>query len=137
MTLHPVGVGVVTGFLDALTDRDQLVSNPGRRLWPGQFVRVTLRLGQIAGALLVPNQAVQTGQDGSFVYRVKADNSVETVNVATGGRIDQDIVIAKGLDVGDTVVTEGQLRLAPGMRVRLRAGPGGGTTASAAPAKSD
>ncbi|MCC6588611.1 MAG: efflux RND transporter periplasmic adaptor subunit [Bryobacterales bacterium] len=99
-------------------------TNPSRRLWPGQFVRVTLRLGQRAGALMVPNQAVQTGQDGSFVYRVKADSSVEPVNVTTAGRVEQDIIIARGLDVGDTVVTEGQLRLAPGMRVRLR-GEGG------------
>lgn len=99
-------------------------TNPSRRLWPGQFVRVILRLGQKSGALMVPNQAVQTGQDGSFVYRVKPDSSVEPVNVTTGGRVEQDIIIARGLDAGDTVVTEGQLRLAPGMRVRLR-GEGG------------
>jgi multidrug efflux system membrane fusion protein len=102
--------------------------NPQRRLWPGHFVRVTLRLGVRPGALLVPNQAVQTGQDGPFVYRVKPDSTVEVVKVAAGPRIDQDISIEQGLDAGDTVVTEGQLRLSPGMRVRLResAGPPGG-----------
>lgn len=102
-------------------------ANPQRRLWPGQFVRVTLRLGTQAGALLVPNQAVQTGQDGSFVYRVTSNQTVEAVNVKTVGRVNDDIVIGSGLGEGDTVVTEGQLRLAPGMRIRLRdeGGPGG------------
>ncbi len=95
-------------------------ANANRRLWPGQFVRVTLRLGVTPNALIVPNQAVQTGQEGSFVYRVKADQSVEAVNVKLAGRVNEDMVIGAGLDNGDTVVTEGQLRLAPGMRVRLR-----------------
>ncbi|MEZ5356874.1 MAG: efflux RND transporter periplasmic adaptor subunit [Bryobacteraceae bacterium] len=107
-------------------------TNGGRRLWPGQFVRVSLRLGFQSGALLVPNQAVQTGQDGSYVYRVTADNRVEMVPVSTAGRIDQDIIIDRGLSAGDTVVTEGQLRLAPGMPVRVRR-PGDD---NAAPAKS-
>ncbi len=95
-------------------------ANSKRRLWPGQFVRVTLRFGVKSGALLVPNQAVQTGQDGPYVYRVKPDHSVEMVKVAAAGRIEQDIIIQDGLGEGDTVVTEGQLRLAPGMRIRVR-----------------
>ena len=100
--------------------------NPSRRLWPGQFVRVRLRLGIRSGALMGPNQAVQTGQDGSYVYRVKADNKVEMAKVTTSGRIDQDIIIQSGLQEGDTVVTEGQLRLAPNSTIRLRGegGPG-------------
>lgn len=102
--------------------------NPRRTLWPGQFVRVTLRLGMRQNALMVPNQAVQTGQDGSFVYRVKPDNTVEMAKVVTAGRVEQDIVVSEGVEAGDTVVTEGQLRLAPGMRIRTRdaAGPGKG-----------
>lgn len=95
-------------------------SNANRKLWPGQFVRVVLRLGRRANAIMVPNQAVQTGQDGSYVYRVKADNSVEMAAVKTAGRVAEDIVIESGLEPGDTVVTEGQLRLAPGTKIRLR-----------------
>ena len=105
-------------------------ANARRKLWPGQFVRVSVRLGMRANALLVPNQAVQTGQDGSFVYRVKENNTVEVAKVTTVGRVNEDIVIGEGVELGDTVVTEGQLRLAPGMRIRTRdsggAGKGGG-----------
>ncbi|MEZ5401344.1 MAG: efflux RND transporter periplasmic adaptor subunit [Bryobacteraceae bacterium] len=100
-------------------------ANPGRRLWPGQFVRVSLRLGFRNGALMVPNQAVQTGQDGSYVYRLNAENRAEMAPVVTGGRVGEDMIVERGLDAGDTVVTEGQLRLAPGMPVRVRK-PGDG-----------
>ena len=101
--------------------------NTARRLWPGQFVRVTLRLTTQSNALVVPNQAVQTGQNGSYVYVVKQDRSVESRDVVTGARVDMDTVIAKGLAPGETVVTEGQLRLVPGSHVTLRdaAGRGG------------
>ncbi len=95
-------------------------ANPERRLWPGQFVRVTLRLTTKDDAIVIPNQAVQTGQDGTFVYVVKPDRTVESRPVTTGGRVDQDLVIEKGLRAGEVVVTEGQLRLAPGSRVQFR-----------------
>lgn len=99
--------------------------NPERRLWPGQFVRVVLRLTTQPNGIVVPNQAVQTGQDGQFVFVVKADQTVEMRPVVTGARVEQQIVIAKGLQPGETVVTEGQLRLGPGSKVRLREGRGG------------
>ena len=102
--------------------------NAERKLWPGEFVRVTLRLTTEHNAVVVPNQAVQTGQDGSFVYVVKSDRSVENRAITTGSRSDQDLVVESGLQAGETVVTEGQLRLAPGMRVIVRQpgqGPGG------------
>jgi multidrug efflux system membrane fusion protein len=95
-------------------------ANPDRKLWPGQFVRVTLRLTTQENAIVIPNQAVQTGQDGTFVYVVKTDHTVESRPVITGGRVDQDLVIEKGLHAGEVVVTEGQLRLAPGSRIQLR-----------------
>ena len=98
--------------------------NVGHKLWPGQFVRVTLKLTTQQNAVTVPNEAVQTGQNGSFVYVVKPDRTVESRNVVTGARVGQDMVVDKGLEVGETVVTEGQLRLAPGSRVVVR-GPGG------------
>ncbi len=99
--------------------------NAERRLWPGQFVRVILRLTTQPNGIVVPNQAVQTGQDGQFVFVVKTDQTVEMRPVVTGARVEQQIVIAKGLQPGETVVTEGQLRLGPGSKVRLRDGRGG------------
>jgi multidrug efflux system membrane fusion protein len=104
--------------------------NSNRKLWPGQFVRVTLRLTTQANAVVVPNQAVQTGQSGSFVYVVKQDRTVEMRPVTTGARVDQDMVVDQGLQPGETVVTEGQLRLAPGSRVVVRDGRGGGRSRS-------
>ena len=104
--------------------------NTDHKLWPGQFVRVTLRLTIQPNAIVVPNQAVQTGQNGSFVYVVKQDRTVEMRPVTTGARVDQDMVVDQGLQAGETVVTEGQLRLAPGSRVVVRDGRGGGRSRS-------
>jgi len=103
-------------------------TNESHRLWPGQFVRVVVRLTQRADAVVVPTQAVQTGQDGVFVYIVKDDNTVDTRTVTVGSRVDQDVVIEKGLDQGEKVVTEGTLRLVPGSRIRIGSGapPAGG-----------
>ncbi len=103
--------------------------NKDRKLWPGQFVNVILRLAMQPNAIVVPNQAVQTGQDGAFVYVVKEDRSVEARPVIAGIRVDQDLVIDKGLSVGETIVTEGQLRLAPGIKVQMRDGRGGANQA--------
>lgn len=103
--------------------------NPDRKLWPGEFVRVRLQLGSEDNAVVVPNQAVQTGQDGQFIFVVKEDRSVETRPITTGQRTGEDIVIASGLRAGETVVTEGQLRLSAGMKVSIRDprnAPGGG-----------
>ena len=94
--------------------------NQDRKLWPGEFVRVTLRLTTQANALVIPNQAVQTGQDGPFVFVVKADRTVESRPISTGARIDDEMVVERGLEAGETVVTEGHLRLAPGTRIQLR-----------------
>ncbi len=106
--------------------------NSDHKLWPGQYVNVVLRLTVRPNALVVPNQAVQSGQDGTFIYIVNDDKTVTARNVVTGPRVDQDLVIEKGVEEGETVVTEGQLRLAPGSRVTIRTpgddggGDGGG-----------
>jgi multidrug efflux system membrane fusion protein len=94
-------------------------ANQDNKLWPGEFVRVTLQLTKQPNALVVPGEAVQTGQDGQFVYVVKQDRSVEMRPVVTGAHVDQDLVIESGLALGETIVTEGQLRLAPGVHVRF------------------
>jgi multidrug efflux system membrane fusion protein len=123
--------GVLTfidNMVDATTGTIKLKGtfpNHDHKLWPGQFVRVTLRLTMQQNATVVPNEAVQTGQNGSFVYVVKPDRTVESRPVTTGARVDQDLVIQTGLEPGETIVTEGQLRLAPGSRVTIRGGRGG------------
>jgi len=94
--------------------------NGDNKLWPGEFVRVTLGLTTRPHATVVPNQAVQTGQDGQFVYVVKQDHTVEMRPVVTGTRVDQELVIDRGLEPGETVVTEGQLRLTPGSHVQVQ-----------------
>lgn len=132
-TNEPPKVGMLSfleSAVDATTGTLRLRAtfpNVDRSMWPGQFVRVRMRLGVVEGAVVVPNQAVQTGQDGSFVYVVKQDRSVENRPVTLGVRNGMDLVIAKGLAEGETVVTEGQLRIAPGLKVNPRApGAGGG-----------
>jgi multidrug efflux system membrane fusion protein len=94
--------------------------NADHKLWPGEFVRVVLRLTTQSNALVVPNQAIQTGQQGEFVFVVKQDHTVESRPVTTGIRVDQELVVDRGLEFGETVVTDGQLRLSPGARVSTR-----------------
>jgi len=106
--------------------------NRDNTLWPGEFVRVSLRLTTRPNAVVVPNQAVQTGQDGQFVYVVKQDRTVEMRPVVTSTRVDQDLVVDSGLAPGEIIVTEGQLRLAPNSRVQFggRGGRGDGGRAN-------
>jgi multidrug efflux system membrane fusion protein len=92
--------------------------NTNHRLWPGQFARVTLRLATLPNALVVPRQAVQTGQEGPYVFVVKADHTVESRPVVTGQQVQEEVVIQSGVADGEIVVVEGQLRLAPGSRVQ-------------------
>jgi multidrug efflux system membrane fusion protein len=120
----------VDNAVDMTTDTIKLKAtfdNPDRRLWPGQFARVSLRLTTLDNATVVPSQAVQTGQDGQYVFVVKDDQTVEQRAVTVGQRVEDDTVVQKGLKPGETVVTEGQLRLEPGSRVTTDlTGRGGG-----------
>ena len=99
--------------------------NDDRRLYPGQFVNIVLTLGTESQAIVVPSQAVQTGQDKSFVYVVKSDMTVEVRTVKAGTAIDNMTVIEDGLKPGEQVVTDGQLRLVPGAKVQVK-GQGSG-----------
>ncbi len=94
--------------------------NDDRALWPGQFVNVTLTLTEEPNAVVIPSQAVQAGQKGSFVFVVKEDLSVDSVPVAVARTVGQEAVIEKGLAPGQRVVTDGQLRLHPGARVEIK-----------------
>jgi multidrug efflux system membrane fusion protein len=122
----------VDNAVDMTTDTIKLkatFANDDRRLWPGQFARVTLRLATVPHAVVVPQQAVQTGQDGQYVFVVKPDSTVDQRPVVPGQRVDQELVIEKGLKPGEVVVTEGQLRLEQGARVTTDTGGGAPTGA--------
>jgi membrane fusion protein, multidrug efflux system len=92
-------------------------SNADRRLWPGQFVNVALRLTSQENATVVPSQAVQTGEKGDYVYVVKPDKTAEFRPVQPGTTFEGETVIEKGVQPGETVVTDGQLALYPGAKV--------------------
>jgi multidrug efflux system membrane fusion protein len=94
--------------------------NRDRSLWPGQFVNVALTLGTKPDAVLVPTSAVQTGQNGQYVFVVRADSTVEMRPIAAGMTIGGETVIDKGVAPGETVVTDGHLMLSPGARVEVR-----------------
>jgi multidrug efflux system membrane fusion protein len=126
----PGVLSFVDNAVDMTTDTIKLKAtfdNPDRRLWPGQFARVSLRLTTLDHATVVPSQAVQTGQDGQYVFVVKDDQTVEQRTITVGQRVEDDTVVTTGLKPGETVVTEGQLRLEPGSRVTTDlTGRGGG-----------
>ena len=95
-------------------------ANKGKRLWPGQFVNVVLTLTEEPNAILVPSQAIQTGQEGQYVFVVKPDKTVESRPVVLGLTLNNQTVVQKGLNPGETVVTDGQLRLYPGAKVEIK-----------------
>jgi multidrug efflux system membrane fusion protein len=94
--------------------------NGDHQLWPGAFVQVTLGLTTQPDAIVVPVTAVQTSQDGSFVYVVRADRTVEMRPVKISRQAGGEAVVGEGVTPGEEVVTDGQLRLTPGARVSDR-----------------
>jgi len=90
-------------------------------LWPSQFVNVVMTVRIEADALVVPTAAVQVGQDGSYVWVVKADKTVEMRSVKVARQLGDTTVIAEGVKPDEQVVTEGQLRLEPGTAVEVTA----------------
>jgi len=119
----------VDNSVDPSTDTIKLKArfeNRDHRLWPGQFARVNLRVTTLQNAVVVPNQAIQTGQDGQFVFVVKPDTSVEQRAVTPAQRVNDEVVVQSGLKPGETIVTEGQLRLEPGSKVQTGGGRDGG-----------
>jgi membrane fusion protein, multidrug efflux system len=126
---HPA-VGDLT-FMDNTVDRQTgtiklkgTFTNVDRRLWPGQFVNTTLTLTTQPNAITVPAPAVQTGQQGQYVYVVKQDKSVEQRKVQIERTLGQDAIVAAGVQPGETVVTDGQLRLTPASKVDIKSAPG-------------
>jgi membrane fusion protein, multidrug efflux system len=96
-----------------------IFTNTDHVLWPGQFVNVILTLKTIIDAVVVPSETIQSGQKGQFAYIVKPDQTAELRVITSGETVDKMTVIQKGISAGETVVTDGQLRLFPGAAVRL------------------
>jgi multidrug efflux system membrane fusion protein len=94
--------------------------NAGGTLWPGQFVTATAVVYQEQGVVMVPVPAVVEGEGGNFVYVVGADSTANTRPVTVGRTVGDMVVVVQGLEPGETVVTDGQLRLVPGARVSVR-----------------
>jgi len=112
---------VIDNAVDSTTGTIHLKAtfeNQDGMLWPGQFVATVLTLDTIRNATVIPAEAVQSGQQGQFVFAVKPNNTVEIRPVTTGRAFGNKMVIEKGVAPGDTVVTDGQLRLFPGAPVK-------------------
>jgi membrane fusion protein, multidrug efflux system len=114
-------VSVIDNTVDVATGTIKLkatVQNEGGILWPGQYVSVSLTLDTLRNATTVPSETVQPGAQGQLVYVVKADQTVEARAVVAGATVGRKIIIEKGIAPGETVVTDGQLRLFPGARIQ-------------------
>ncbi|HYA11709.1 MAG TPA: efflux RND transporter periplasmic adaptor subunit [Thermodesulfovibrionales bacterium] len=94
--------------------------NKGKRLWPGQFVDVVMILTTQPNTIVIPSQSIQTGQKGQYVFVIKNDLTVEDRVITVGRTINSETVVEKGLQVGEKVVTDGQLRLVPGAKVEIK-----------------
>ena len=120
----PVGtLSFINNTVDSTTGTIELkgtFANRHRRLWPGQFVNVVLDLTVNRNATVVSSQAVQTGQNGQYVYVVKPDHTADYRPVTVGATLSGFTIVDKGLNPGETVVTNGQLRLFPGARVSFK-----------------
>jgi len=114
-------------FVDNAVDRTTgtiklkaVFANSERRLWPGQFVNVSLTLRTQTDAVVIPSEAVQVGQEGQHVFVVKPENRVEVRPVTIARTIDGEAVIAQGLAAGEQVVREGQFLLGPDSRIEIK-----------------
>lgn len=118
----------VDNTVDAATGTIKLkatFTNNKKRLWPGQFVDVVIVLTTQPNAIVVPSQSVQTGQKGQYVFVIKDDLTVEDRAVTVSRTLNSETVIENGLQAGEKVVTDGQLRLVPGAKVQLKEKTGG------------
>jgi membrane fusion protein, multidrug efflux system len=112
----------INNAVDQTTGTIQLkatFANTDNVLWPGQFLDVVLTLRNRT-AIVVPSQAIQPGQQGPFVFVVKADATVEARPVVPGTRLGAETIVEQGLRAGERVVTDGQLRLVPGAKVEIK-----------------
>jgi multidrug efflux system membrane fusion protein len=118
----------INNSVDTSTGTIQLkgtFENRDKRLWPGQFVNVLLRLTTERNAVVMPSAALQTGQQGQYVFVVKSDFTVESRQVAVSRSLGDLAVVSQGASPGEKVVIDGQLNLIPGARVELKGENGG------------
>jgi len=132
----------VNNAVDTQTGTVQLKAqfqNPDGLLTPGQFVRVTIEMDSIPDAIVIPERSLQTGQKGSYVFLVGGDMTVAPVPVEPGPTVDGFTVIPGGINEGDIVVTDGQLRLFKGAKVSFKdkQAPAGEPKAKPKPAEKD
>jgi len=127
LTFIDNGVDMTTGMFKL----KGTYQNQDRRLWPGQFVDVALELSTQKNAVVVPTKAIQTGQQGEYVYVVRADSTAEQRPVKTSGVYQNLTLISDGLKTGERVVVSGQLRVAPNAKVMVQNSSSGGKTDTA------
>jgi multidrug efflux system membrane fusion protein len=94
--------------------------NTDRALWPGEFVDARVQVATVNAATVVPAKAVERGQNGTYVFRIKPDDTVEVCPVTVRHVTEGIAIIAEGLAPGDRIVVDGQYRLQPGARVEPR-----------------
>lgn len=150
-TIPQSGQDPVSGVLSFIDNQVERVTstirlkatfdNESETLWPGQYVDVRVELDVLENVITVPSQAVQTSQDGRYVYVISRDGIAELRPVTTGALYEGSIVITEGLQAGEVVVIDGHLRVLPGGPVKVLDDAGGqeqgGTeAASAEPAAS-
>jgi multidrug efflux system membrane fusion protein len=128
LTFIDNGVDTTTGMFKLKATFE----NKDRRLWPGQFVDVALELSIQKNAVVVPTKAIQTGQQGEYVYVVRADSTAESRPVKTMGVYQNLTVISQGLSAGEQVIVNGQLRVTPNGKVVVQSAVPGTQTGSAA-----
>lgn len=115
----------VNNTVDSTTGTIQLMAtfaNGDQRLWPGQFANVVVHLNQQENVLTIPAQAVQTGQDGDYVFVVKPDMTVAVRQVKMGQTVENRSEVLSGLSADETIVTDGQVRLVPGSHIYVTKG---------------
>ncbi len=127
---QPDGTGIASGkltFVDNSVDTTTATiklkatfDNKDKALWPGQFVKVALILGEQKNAVVVASRAVLTGPKGQYVFVVGAQQTVDTRNIEVDRVDGADTVVRKGLAGGETVVIDGQSRLLPGSKISVK-----------------
>ncbi|HET9220061.1 MAG TPA: efflux RND transporter periplasmic adaptor subunit, partial [Terriglobia bacterium] len=118
-------LAVIDNTVDSTTGTIRLkgaFENRDRKLWPGQFVNVVLTL-ETRRATVIPAEAIQSGQQGPFVYVVKSDQTVEPRPVVLGQTVDSKAIVESGVMAGESVVTDGQSRLYPGAKITAATSP--------------
>lgn len=131
LTFIDNGVDTTTGMLKLKATFE----NKDRRLWPGEFVDVALVLSTQKNATVVPTKAIQTGQQGEYVYVVRDDSTAESRPVKTAGAYQNLTLVSDGLRTGERVIVNGQLRVAPNAKVTVQGTLPGAQTGATTPSR--